>query len=242
MKFCFGDIVVVEGGLIGVVVKSWGKSFLGKPRNYDVYVRSWNIIQNYDEEDIERYKAMVERRKTNFELSVTDFLDLDFFSVAKAGGTAATALGVTDLDSTKSFKRQIETLIGKFEKTGKNGTENKYVRGIDRRYMALILDSSLYGLVKDELNDCRNFSQMISDEKFTGINGVACFSSVNLPDGVDYELMTMDSIAQPVLPSGFEFEKIPLSIEYAMEMFFRYGSKVLAPELVLHGKLAADAA
>ena len=190
----------------------------------------------------EGFKAMVERRKTNFELSVTDFLDLDFFSVAKAGGTAATALGVTDLDSTKSFKRQIETLIGKFEKTGKNGTENKYVRGIDRRYMARILDSSLYGLVKDELNDCRNFSQMISDEKFTGINGVACFSSVNLPDGVDYELMTMDSIAQPVLPSGFEFEKIPLSIEYAMEMFFRYGSKVLAPELVLHGKLAADAA
>ena len=187
----------------------------------------------------EGFKEMVERRKTNFELSVTDFLDLDFFSVAKAGGTAATALGVTDLDSTKSFKRQIETLIGKFEKTGKNGTENKYVRGIDRRYMALILDSSLYGLVKDELNDCRNFSQMISDEKFTGINGVACFSSVNLPDGVDYELMTMDSIA---LPSGFEFEKIPLSIEYAMEMFFRYGSKVLAPELVLHGKLAADAA
>ena len=190
----------------------------------------------------EGFKAMVERRKTNFELSVTDFLDLDFFSVAKAGGTAATALGVTDLDSTKSFKRQIETLIGKFEKTGKNGTENKYVRGIDRRYMALILDSSLYGLVKDELNDCRNFSQMISDEKFTGINGVACISSVNLPDGVAYELMTMDSIAQPVLPSGFEFEKIPLSIEYAMEMFFRYGSKVLAPELVLHGKLAADAA
>ena len=190
----------------------------------------------------EGFKAMVERRKTNFELSVTDFLDLDFFSVAKAGGTAATALGVTDLDSTKSFKRQIETLIGKFEKTGKNGTENKYVRGIDRRYMALILDSSLYGLVKDELNDCRNFSQMISDEKFTGINGVACFSSVNLPDGVDYELMTMDSIAQPVLPSGFEFEKIPRSIEYAMEMFFRYGSKVLAPELVLHGKLAEAAA
>lgn len=55
MKFCFGDIVVVEGNLIGVVVKCWGKSFLGKPRNYDVYVRSWNSIQNYDEKNIERY-------------------------------------------------------------------------------------------------------------------------------------------------------------------------------------------
>ena len=186
----------------------------------------------------EGFKAMVERRKTNFELSLTDFLDMDFFATAKTDGTAATELGVTDIDSTKSFKRQIETLIGKFEKTGKNGTENKYVRGIDRRYMALVLDSSLYGLVKDELNDCRNFSQTVADEKFTGINGVACFSSVNLPEGGDYELMTMDSIAQPVLPSGFEFEKIQLSIEYAMEMFFRYGCKVLAPELVLHGKLA----
>ena len=55
MKFCFGDIVVVEGDLIGVVVKCWGKSFLGEPRNYDVYVRSWNSIQNYDEDKIDRY-------------------------------------------------------------------------------------------------------------------------------------------------------------------------------------------
>lgn len=55
MKFCFGDIVVVEKDLIGVVVKCWGKSFQGKPRNYDVYVRSWNVIQNYDEDKIERY-------------------------------------------------------------------------------------------------------------------------------------------------------------------------------------------
>ena len=29
MKFCFGDIVVVEGNQIGVVVKSWCKSLLG---------------------------------------------------------------------------------------------------------------------------------------------------------------------------------------------------------------------
>lgn len=55
MKFCFGDIVVVEGDLIGVIVKCWGTSLLGKPRNYDVYVRRWNIIQNYDEDKIDRY-------------------------------------------------------------------------------------------------------------------------------------------------------------------------------------------
>ena len=33
MKFCFGDIVVVEGNLIGVVVKSWCRSLMGSEEN-----------------------------------------------------------------------------------------------------------------------------------------------------------------------------------------------------------------
>ena len=56
MKFCFGDIVVVENELIGVVVKSWGASICGtKPRHYEVYVRMYNGIKEYNEENIERY-------------------------------------------------------------------------------------------------------------------------------------------------------------------------------------------
>lgn len=53
MKFCFGDIVVVEGELIGVIVKSW--ITVGKANNYDVYVRMYNEIYNYKEDEIERY-------------------------------------------------------------------------------------------------------------------------------------------------------------------------------------------
>ena len=56
MKFCFGDIVVVEEKLIGVVVKSWITYSKGKNiHNYDVYVRMKNAIVNYQENDIERY-------------------------------------------------------------------------------------------------------------------------------------------------------------------------------------------
>lgn len=56
MKFCFGDIVVVEENLIGVVVKSWITYSKGeKIRNYDVYVRMYNGIKNYNEKEIERY-------------------------------------------------------------------------------------------------------------------------------------------------------------------------------------------
>lgn len=50
MKFCFGDIVVVEDGLIGVVVKSRCKSLQGNPANHDVYVRMYNDIRNYKEQ------------------------------------------------------------------------------------------------------------------------------------------------------------------------------------------------
>jgi len=53
MKFCFGDIVVVEDNLIGVVVKSWCKN--NKDLYYEVYVRDYSIIKEYAEGDIERY-------------------------------------------------------------------------------------------------------------------------------------------------------------------------------------------
>lgn len=55
MKFLFGDIVVVEGNLIGVIVKSWQSTVRGN--YYDVYVRNYNSIIECDEKDIERYKV-----------------------------------------------------------------------------------------------------------------------------------------------------------------------------------------
>lgn len=54
-KFTFGDIVVVDGNLIGVVVKSWQKSLKGKPAYHEVYVRSYNTIKNYTEKEMQRY-------------------------------------------------------------------------------------------------------------------------------------------------------------------------------------------
>ncbi len=58
-QLLFGDIVVVEGDLIGVVVKSWEtySSTGNKYYNYDVYVRNYNTIKNYQESEIERYRV-----------------------------------------------------------------------------------------------------------------------------------------------------------------------------------------
>lgn len=53
MQFCFGDMVVVEGNLIGVICKSWVRN--NKELYYDVYVRDYSTIKQYDEKDIQRY-------------------------------------------------------------------------------------------------------------------------------------------------------------------------------------------
>ena len=63
MKYTFGDIVVVDGENIGVIVKSWlpmideGKPVKQKDINpkHEVYVRMYNGIKEYRESDIERY-------------------------------------------------------------------------------------------------------------------------------------------------------------------------------------------
>ena len=52
--FLFGDIVVVEDFLIGVVVKTWEDKY---GFYYEVYVRNLNAIKEYREEDVERYRV-----------------------------------------------------------------------------------------------------------------------------------------------------------------------------------------
>ena len=54
-KYLFGDVVVVDGNLIGVVVKTWQSTKRGY--YYEVYVRNYNCIREYDENDIQRYRV-----------------------------------------------------------------------------------------------------------------------------------------------------------------------------------------
>lgn len=54
MKFVFGDIVVIQENLIGVVVKSW-ISINPKHIKYEVYVREFNCIKEYKEDEIQMY-------------------------------------------------------------------------------------------------------------------------------------------------------------------------------------------
>lgn len=65
MKVCFGDIVVVDDDQIGVVVKNWGMGSNGHEAHAEVYVRNYNVIQEYPLSKIERY--LVRHKELNKE-------------------------------------------------------------------------------------------------------------------------------------------------------------------------------
>lgn len=181
---------------------------------------------SFTEEDL---KAFLNRRQVAIEQTIARDLDRAFFAVAKTGGTKG-----ADVSKAKYIREQIGSII-----VGLETTSNEFVDGVEREQMALVCSPALYQAIKNELNDCYNFAGTTADEVFKGLDGVAAFSSNRLPSGVDYVLLTMDAIAQPVMLSDTDIEKIPLSNEYAVEAFYRYGAKVLASELVIYGGLTA---
>jgi len=50
-RFQFSNVVVVDNEFVGCIVKTWGAS-KNRGIHYEVYVRAWNCIKEYDEKDI----------------------------------------------------------------------------------------------------------------------------------------------------------------------------------------------
>lgn len=174
--------------------------------------------------------------KNRFFSAFDRYYDRRFFAAAVSGGTA---LNDHKIDKTKPIRAQLEAIFAMAEKT-----QNQYVDGIDRELFTLVVDSSLYSLARDQMNDTFNFGGTVQDKAFHGINGVPVVSSTRLPSGTAYVLLTPDSIAQPtfsMLPESdpFTFEKIQLSADYAFGMFMKEGTKVIAPDVVWHGTYTA---
>jgi uncharacterized protein (DUF608 family) len=72
-KFQFTNVVVVDEDQIGCIVKTWDHHWKSKNRKpgyyYEVYVRSYNEIIEYHEEEIKYFiynKILLEDEKVNY--------------------------------------------------------------------------------------------------------------------------------------------------------------------------------
>ena len=187
------------------------------------------IVEELEDKDIRLYgvDGVLERRALNHIASMVKSLERAFFL------TAATAASVEFAPSsgTNTIGENLEELIVALEKT-----QNSYVDGVERGLMALVLNTDTYSLARNYLDiTVNNANVNTAAEAFGLFHGVRVYSSVYLPVGTKAILLVEGAVAQPVTPKGgktYIAEKIPLSNAFGVELFFNYGTKSVADDLI----------
>lgn len=168
------------------------------------------------------------RRADNHVDTVAAELDAAFFAQAKTEGTEFTTTAT-------NIEEVLEALIQTLETV-----KNDYVRGVPRNLIRLTLDPVMYGKARNYLDkNTHNANVDTAAEDFAIFHGVRVYSSVNLPSDettvTRAVAMIEGAIAQPVVIYPYKDpEKIPLSNDYGVSMFFDYGTKALTPDLIFH--------
>lgn len=187
------------------------------------------IVEEVAKFDIDTFGVadIMRRRADNHVLSMSAELDRAFFTEANTSGTAFTpASGVTDIQNI------VESMIQTLETT-----KNDYVDGVDRSMMDLVLTPAKYGELRLYLDSQGSSNVDTAAEEFGLYHGVRVYSCTRLPaDGSNVTnaiLMVRGAVAQPVVVNQYGApEKIPLSNDYAVSLFYDYGTKALTPDLI----------
>ena len=164
------------------------------------------------------------RRADNHVDTVAAEFDTAFFQRAVNEGTAFETVE-TDVEAiVEAFIQTLETV------------KNDYVRGVPRNIMRLVCDPSFYGKIRNYLDkNVHNANVDSAAEDFATFHGVRCYSSVFVPADTNAIIMIDGAIAQPAVIYPYkEPEKIPLSNDYGVSMFYDYGTKALTPDLIFH--------
>jgi hypothetical protein len=200
--------------------------------NLDVYKE---IIEEVEFSDIEKFgvPGLVERRRKNHLNSMAREFETAFFSAAVSGGTAFTPTtvptGSNQLDILEEAAVALET------------TKNGYVDGVERNLITAVVSAQFYSQIRKSLDVLPTNNTSVDKENITSYHGIAIESSIYLPSTVAFNLQAAETIAQPTYIKPYDAEKIPLSNTAAIELFYEYGTAVLAPELstyVLNSALA----
>lgn len=169
--------------------------------------------------------GLVTKRSANHAMRLAAELDSAFFKTAVAQGTQFTpAAGTTAIqDIIEEAIVTLETL------------KNDYIDGIDRALMSIQCTPQVYSKIRKYLDENVNNANVdTSAESFQAYHGVRIMSTVRLPQGCSFILQVDGSIAQPVRSTPYSAERIPLSEDMAIEMFFYYGTKAVTPETILY--------
>ena len=175
------------------------------------------IVEEFKKVDLRLHgaKGIAELRKKNHIQRMIAYLDREFFNCAETEGTEFTVTGDT-------IVKKLESLILSVEKT-----ENEFVDGVDRDLIVLTVTPDVYSAVENYINETPNSLTGVTEEIF---NKVRIYS--NNRQTKDAICMIEEAIAQPVVTDEYDIEKIPLSNDLGLELFFSKGTKAITPDLI----------
>lgn len=180
------------------------------------------FIEEVEEADLAMYgvTGLIQRRTSNQDSAMKRLYERRFFKVAADGGSIHTFTGSTIQAKLSEMIRAVETV------------KNEFVDGVDRANIALILDTSTYDLARDYIDTLKNANINSAVGEFGVFHGVMVFSTVYLPDTVNYLVMAKGSVAQPIRQSLYSPKKIELSDATAFGAFLYSGTTNVTPDLV----------
>lgn len=187
------------------------------------------LVSEIETKDTSLYgvEGVIERRAEEHSASMIRALEKAFFAQAATDATLVTG---TATDAQGMFEEEVLAI---------ETTKNDFINGVPRNMIHIIKSPQEYSKLRKWINtDANNANVLTNIEEFGILNGVHVYSSIDLPAGVGTIGMCIGSVAQPVLPKGYEAEKIQLSNAYALELFYSYGTVSVMPELII--KRASD--
>lgn len=180
------------------------------------------IVEEFNKTDLRLHgvSGIAEKRKVNHAKRMTAYLDRQFFACAESEGTNKVVTGDTIVE-------KIEDLILSVEET-----VNDYVDGVDRDLLVLTVKPAIYSKIKNYINETNNSLTGVTEKIF---NDVRIFS--NSRQTKDAICMIDGAIAQPVVTDEYDVEKINLSNNYGLELFFSKGTKAIMPDLIKYATI-----
>lgn len=185
------------------------------------------LITEVEQKDVSLYGIdnFIERQAAMDERSMARELERDFFDKAAAAGTAVTPTGTTPEAIAEELIQSVETV------------SNDYVDGVERDMIHVVCRPDFYGQLRTYLDNANHETKV---EGIDTYHGVKVHSSVYMPTDVKAIAMVEGAVAQPVLPTVAPAQKVPLSNAYAFGMFYSYGTKAVAEDLIFTLKDAEE--
>lgn len=184
-------------------------------------------LEEVEESDVDMYgvDGLIEKRTANHERSMMAYYDAKFFDVAVQAGTGLTVTGNPAIDD------EIEGAIEAVETV-----KNDYVNGVDRNEIAIICTPAIYGALRNRINNNMNSNGLglVGSAEGGYFNNAQIYSSVRLPQGVDYVAMHVGAVAQPIRPYIHDPAQIPLSNAVGFGIFGFAGTTAVEPDLIFY--------